>query len=53
MKKTSNKQLLFAIPAIMGFAMSQAQNAPTTKEPGINVANMDTKVKPSDDFLGM
>lgn len=51
MKKISNKQLLFAIPAIMGFAMSQAQNATTTKEPGINVANMDTKVKPSDDFF--
>jgi hypothetical protein len=24
--KTSNKQLLFVIPAIMGFAVSQAQN---------------------------
>ena len=34
MKKTSNKQLLFVIPAIMGFAVSQAQNAPESKEPG-------------------
>jgi hypothetical protein len=24
------------IPAIMGFAVSQAQNAPAAKEPGIN-----------------
>jgi hypothetical protein len=36
MKKTSNKQLLFVIPAIMGFAV-KAQNAPAAKEPGINV----------------
>lgn len=51
MKKTSNKQLLFVIPAIMGFALSQAQNVPAAKEPGINIMNIDTKVKPSDDFF--
>ncbi|RKS94732.1 endothelin-converting enzyme/putative endopeptidase [Flavobacterium limicola] len=51
MKKTSNKQLLFVIPAIMGFAVGQAQNVPATKEPGINVMNIDKKVKPSDDFF--
>ncbi len=51
MKKTTNKQLLFVIPAIMGFALGQAQNAPSTKEPGINVNYMDKKVKPSNDFF--
>ncbi|TDE31430.1 M13 family peptidase [Flavobacterium ranwuense] len=51
MKKTSNKQLLFVIPAIMGFAVSQAQNAPAAKEPGINVNYMDKAVKPSNDFF--
>ena len=51
MKKTTNKQLLFVIPAIMGFALGQAQNAPATKEPGINVNYMDKKVKPSNDFF--
>ncbi len=51
MKKTTTKQLLFMIPAMMGFAVSQAQNAPTVKEPGINVMNIDMKVKPSDDFF--
>ncbi|SHL44668.1 M13 family metallopeptidase [Flavobacterium xanthum] len=51
MKKISNKQLLFVIPAIMGFAVSEAQTTPATKEPGINVMNIDKKVKPSDDFF--
>ena len=51
MKKTTKKQLLFVIPAIMGFALGQAQNAPDTKEPGINVNYMDKKVKPSNDFF--
>ena len=51
MKKNSNKQLLFMIPAIMGFAMGQAQNAPAVKEPGINVNYMDKRVKPSNDFF--
>ena len=32
------------IPAIMGFAMGQAQNAPAVKEPGINVNYMDKRV---------
>ena len=39
------------IPAIMGFAMGQAQNAPAVKEPGINVNYMDKRVKPSNDFF--
>jgi predicted metalloendopeptidase len=51
MKKTSNKQLLFVIPAIMGFAVSQAQSVPAAKEPGINVNYMDKNVKPSNDFF--
>ena len=51
MKKISNKQFLFVIPAIMGFAVSEAQTTPAAKEPGINVMNIDKKVKPSDDFF--
>ena len=51
MKKNSNKRLLFVIPAIMGFAVSQAQTTPAAKEPGINVNYMDKKVKPSNDFF--
>ena len=51
MKKICNKQLLFVIPAIMGFAVSEAQTTPAAKEPGINVMNIDKKVKPSDDFF--
>jgi endothelin-converting enzyme/putative endopeptidase len=51
MKKISNKQFLFVIPAIMGFAVSEAQTTAAAKEPGINVMNIDKKVKPSDDFF--
>jgi putative endopeptidase len=51
MKKTVNKQLLFVIPAIMGLTVSQAQNLPAAKEPGINVKYMDTNVKASNDFF--
>ena len=51
MKKMKNKQLFFVIPAMMGFALGQAQNAPAPKEPGINVNYMDKKVKPSNDFF--
>ena len=51
MKKMKNKQLFFVIPAMMGFALGQAQNAPALKEPGINVNYMDKKVKPSNDFF--
>ena len=39
------------IPAIVSFALGQAQNAPAAKEPGINVNYMDKKVKPSNDFF--
>jgi predicted metalloendopeptidase len=51
MKKLKNKPLLFVIPAIMSFALGQAQNAPAPKEPGINVNYMDKKVKPGNDFF--
>ncbi len=51
MKKTNNKQLLFVIPAMMAFAVGQAQSNPAAKEPGINVNYMDKKVKPSNDFF--
>jgi predicted metalloendopeptidase len=51
MKINFNKQLFFVIPAILGFTSSQAQNTPASKEPGINVSYMDTKVRPNDDFF--
>ena len=43
--------MIFVITAIVSFALGQAQNAPDTKEPGINVNYMDKKVKPSNDFF--
>ncbi|HMK06897.1 MAG TPA: M13 family metallopeptidase N-terminal domain-containing protein, partial [Flavobacterium sp.] len=49
MKLQIKKQLLFVIPAIIGFTESQAQ-APA-KEPGINVSYMDKNVKPNNDFF--
>lgn len=51
MKKNSNRQLLFAIPAILGLSVSQAQTTPTKKEPGINVNYMDKTIKPANDFF--
>lgn len=51
MKIRFNKQLLFVIPAMVGFAESQAQNAPAKTEPGINVSYMDMNVRPNDDFF--
>lgn len=51
MKLKLNKQLLFVIPAIIGFTGTQAQSNPVTKEPGINISNIDKKVRPNDDFF--
>ena len=51
MKIKLNKQLLFVIPAIIGFTEAQAQKKTTVKEPGINVSYFDNKVKPADDFF--
>ncbi|MDI1256934.1 MAG: M13 family metallopeptidase [Flavobacterium sp.] len=51
MKINLNKQLLFVIPAIIGFAETQAQTTPNKKEPGINVSYMDKKVTPNNDFF--
>ena len=51
MKLKLNKQLLFVIPAIIGFTGTQAQSIPVNKEPGINISNIDTKVRPNDDFF--
>ncbi|SHG42553.1 endothelin-converting enzyme/putative endopeptidase [Flavobacterium segetis] len=51
MKIKLSKRLLFVIPAIMGFSVSQAQSNATVKEPGINIANIDKKVRPNDDFF--
>lgn len=51
MKIKLNKQLLFVIPAIIGFTEAQAQKKTAVKEPGINVSYFDNKVKPADDFF--
>jgi len=51
MKIKLNKQLLFVIPAIIGFTEAQAQKKTVAKEPGINVSYFDNKVKPADDFF--
>ncbi len=50
MKIDFNKALVFVIPAIIGLTSIQAQNTPASQEPGINVSNMDLKVRPSDSF---
>lgn len=44
-----HKPLLLIIPMLIGFQTIQAQDS-AKKKPGINVADMDKKVKPSDDF---
>lgn len=56
MKIKLNKQLLFVIPAIIGFTEGQAQdalsqNASTQNTPGINVSFMDKSIKPNNDFF--
>lgn len=51
MKLNLKKQLIFVIPAIIGCATINAQDTSEKQEPGINVFNMDKKVKPSDDFF--
>ena len=51
MKKNSNRQLLFVIPALLGLTVTQAQTVQTAKEPGINVNYMDKTVKPVNDFF--
>ena len=51
MKIHLKKQLIFVIPAIIGFTTTQAQDVLVKKEPGINVSNMDKKIKPNDDFF--
>jgi endothelin-converting enzyme/putative endopeptidase len=33
MKKNSNRQLLFVIPALLGLTVTQAQTVQTVKEP--------------------
>jgi endothelin-converting enzyme/putative endopeptidase len=51
MKIKFNRQLLFVIPAIIGFSEAQAQKKIIVREPGINVSYFDNKVKPADDFF--
>ena len=50
MRINLSKQMLFAIPAIMGLAEGQAQDTGAKKEPGINMSYMDKAVKPQNDF---
>jgi putative endopeptidase len=51
MKKISLKHYVFAIPLIMGLTESAAQTVTKPTEPGINVTNMNKKIKPTDDFF--
>ena len=51
MKIQLYKKMLFVIPALIGFANTNAQKAVTQKEPGINVSFMDKSVKPNQDFF--
>ena len=51
MKFNLHKRILFAVPAILGFTAMQAQTTKEVKEPGINTAFFDTKIKPQDDFF--
>lgn len=51
MRNKINKRILFAIPAIMGLAATQAQNVSVPAQPGININYMDKNVKPSNDFF--
>jgi endothelin-converting enzyme/putative endopeptidase len=45
------KQFLFVIPAIFGLTISHAQSVPVHAQPGINISNMDKKVRSNDDFF--
>lgn len=49
MNKSFNRQLIFAIPALIGLSQLQAQTA--KKAPGINVSYMDKTAKPNNDFF--
>jgi putative endopeptidase len=51
MKKLSLKHFVFAIPVMMGLSESVAQTVAKPTEPGINVTNMNKKIKPTDDFF--
>ena len=49
MKKAFTRTLLFAIPAVVGFSEMQAQQS--IKQSGIDINQMNLKVKPSEDFF--
>lgn len=51
MKIQLYKKMMLVIPALIGFANSNAQKTVTQKEPGINVSFMDKSVKPNQDFF--
>jgi predicted metalloendopeptidase len=51
MKINIKKQLIFVFTGIIGFTGITAQIAPVKQEPGINVSNMDKKIRPNDDFF--
>jgi putative endopeptidase len=50
MKVKSIKQVLLLIPIILGFNHLQAQATKQKVNPGINLNDMDKKVRPNDDF---
>ena len=50
MKQNIKKPIIFIIPGILAFTAIHSQDTKTIKEPGINVSNMDLKVKPNQDF---
>ncbi len=50
MKIISKKQLLLLIPMVIGFTSLHAQEAKQKTVPGINLNDMDKKVRPNDDF---
>lgn len=50
MKTTYKIKLLSTVIIILGYANGNAQTSKTKTNPGINLADMDPKVKPTDDF---
>jgi predicted metalloendopeptidase len=50
MKLHFNKQLVFVIPAVLGFTICHSQTQ-AKSEPGIIISNMDKNSQPGDDFF--
>jgi putative endopeptidase len=50
MKIVLKNQLVYLIHAVLAFTVIHSQNTPEQKVPGISLSNMDTSIKPNDDF---